>query len=169
MRYISILLMILLSPRAWGLEIKSDAFNNGNVIPTQYTCDSHDISPTLSWGSVPSGAKSLVLFCDDPDSPSKPWSHWVMFNIPPDKASLPTDVPKKGRLPDGAIQGINDFGRIGYSGPCPPPFGPHRYFFTLYAVDRTINLDENSTKQEVWEAIKGHIIAEAVIFGTYKR
>lgn len=169
MRYVLIFLMLLFSSRAWALEIKSNAFQNGSVIPAQYTCDADDISPALSWSDVPSGSASLVLICDDPDSPSKPWSHWVMFNIPPDKTGLPQDVPKIAKLRDGTIQGINDFGKVGYSGPCPPPYGPHRYFFTLYAVDTTLNLDENSTKQEVWEAIKGHIIAEAVIFGTYKR
>lgn len=161
--------MLFFSHPAFALEIKSDAFQNGGYINSQYTCDGEDISPALSWSDVASGTKSFVLICEDPDSPSKAWSHWVMFNIPAHKTSLPKNVRKIGVFDDATVQGLNDFGKVGYGGPCPPPNGPHRYFFKLYALDTAILLDENSTKEAVQEAIKGHIIGEAETFCLYDR
>jgi len=168
-RFILVFLMLFLPGYALAIEIKSDAFDDGGMINSKYTCDAENISPPLEWKDVFSNTKSFVLICDDPDSPSKSWTHWVLFNIPADKTSLSEGVPKTGTFDDGMIQGINDFGKVGYDGPCPPPTGPHRYFFRLYAIDIALVLDENSTKDAVLDAIKGHIIGEAVTFGTYER
>lgn len=154
---------------AKALEIKSDAFPNGGYISSQYACDSDNISPALNWSDVPSDTKSFVLICDDPDAPFKRWTHWIVFNIPKDKTNLSKNIPQIGILGDGMIQGINDFGRVGYGGPCPPPGRAHRYFFKLYALDSELDLDENSTKEAVLEAIKGHVISETETFGIYQR
>jgi hypothetical protein len=151
------------------LEIKSSAFENGGYIPEKYTCDSVDISPPLSWSDVPPNTKSFVLICDDPDAPYGVWVHWVIFNIPADQSELKEGISKKGVLEKGIIQGINDFGNIGYGGPCPPPGKSHRYFFKLYALDTTLDLEEGATKKSVVEQMKGHIIAETKIVGLYQR
>ncbi len=161
--------VLFFSTPAIALEIKSDAFQNGDYLPSRYTCDSDNISPSLKWNAVPSGTKSLVLICDDPDAPFKTWTHWVMFNIPKDKTNLLENIPQRGILGDGTIQGKNDFGKTGYGGACPPPGKPHRYFFKLYALDSVLKLDEDSTKQAVLEASRGHVISEAQIFGMYQR
>lgn len=161
--------LLFFSADAVALEIKSDAFQNGGYMPSQYTCDSDNISPSLSWNDVPSGTKSFVLICDDPDAPFKRWTHWVVFNIPKDKTSLSENIPQRGILDDATIQGINDFGKAGYGGPCPPAGKGHRYSFKLYALDSILDLDENSTKEAVLEASNGHVIAEAQTFGIYQR
>lgn len=164
-----ILLALLLPSCAWGLEIKSNSFTQGSKIPSEYACDSSDISPSLEWGGSPAGTKSFVLICDDPDAPAGIWSHWVIFNIPKEKTGLPENVAKTGRLGDGTIQGTNDFGKPGYGGPCPPPGRPHRYFFRLYAIDTVLSLKNDSIRGDVLKAIKGHILAEAELFGIYER
>ena len=169
MRCISVVLILFFSTPAFALEIKSEAFEKGGYINSEYTCEAEDISPALSWSDVPVGTKSFALICDDPDAPAKSWSHWVIFNIPADKANLAKDIPKIGRFDDGTIQGLNDFGKVGYGGPCPPPGRAHRYFFKLYALDTNLLLYENATKDDCLEAIKGHIIAEAETFGVYKK
>ncbi len=154
---------------AWGLEIKCDGFTPGGFIPSKHTCDSLDISPGLEWSGIPSGTKSIALICDDPDAPSGVWSHWVIYNIPGGKNSLGENVEKKSRLDDGSLQGINDFGKSGYGGPCPPPGNPHRYFFRLFALDTELSLKEGPSREDVLKAIKGHVLAEAEVFGVYKR
>lgn len=169
MRRILIFSLLFFPVFAFALEIKSEAFNNGARIPSKYTCDAQDVSPVLGWSDVAQGTKSFVLICSDPDAPFKAWTHWVIFNIPQDKRNLAEDVPKKGRLNDGSIQGVTDFGRTGYGGPCPPPGAPHRYFFKLYCLDSELLLNEKATKDEVLKAIKGHVIAEAQTYGVYSR
>lgn len=169
MRALLIFLILLFPATLSALEIKSSGFSGGKAIPSQYTCDSSDISPGLSWSDAPPGTKSFALICEDPDSSAKPWSHWVIFNIPAEKTGLPEDMPKRAVLGDGATQGINDFGQIGYRGPCPPPGKAHRYFFKLYALDAKIPLDQNAAKERVIQAIKGRVLAQAEIFGTYSR
>ena len=152
------------------MELKSSVFKNEGWIPTKYTCDGEDISPPLSWNGAPSGTKSFVLIMDDPDAPMGTWVHWVIYNIPATLKSLPEAVPPEHRLKNGAIQGKNSWGRIGYGGPCPPPpTGAHRYFFKLYAVDTTLSLASGASKEKVLESIKNHILAEAVLMGRYKR
>lgn len=169
MRYILAVLAIFFCSTCFALEIKSSAFNNGAEIETRYSCDADNISPALSWSGAPQGTKNFVLICEDPDSPSKVWSHWVVFNMPASKTGLDEGMPTTGTFDDGTVQGINDFGKPGYFGPCPPPTGQHRYFFRIYAIDTTLDLDEGATRDIVLSAISGHILAQAEIFGTYQR
>jgi Raf kinase inhibitor-like YbhB/YbcL family protein len=146
-----------------GLNIYSPAFKNNSHIPAKYTCDGQDLNPPLLIENVPSGAKSLALIVDDPDAPVGTWVHWVVWNIPPGSKEI-----KENSVPQDARQGINDFGKHNYGGPCPPP-GTHRYFFKLYALDTLLNLGANSTKADLENAMAGHIIEQAQIIGLYKR
>ncbi len=150
------------------MEISSTAFSHEDLIPAKYTCDSSDISPELTWSGVPGGAGSLALICDDPDAPGKTWIHWVIFNIPPSENGLPENVPADATLPGGARQGKNDFGKIGYGGPCPPG-GTHRYYFKLYALDRVLDLDPGATRADLEKAMGGHVIEECLLMGKYSR
>lgn len=159
------------APKAKGenkMEIKSTAFEDGGMIPAKYTCDDLDISPPLEWSNVPEGAKSLALICDDPDAPMGTWVHWVIFNLPPDTKGLPENMPSDASLESGAKQGMTDFGRTGYGGPCPPG-GTHRYFFKLYALDTELDQKEGITKARLLEAMGGHILAESRLIGKYTR
>ncbi len=150
------------------IKVKSTAFEEGGMIPKQYTCDGMDISPPLAWTSVPEGTKSIALICDDPDAPMGTWVHWVLFNLPPDTKELPENVPPQKRLGNGAIHGINDFRKIGYGGPCPPS-GTHRYYFKVYALDTEINLKAGITKRKLLKAMKKHILAEGQLMGKYSK
>ena len=152
------------------MNITSSAFNPGEEIPRKYTCDDIDVSPPFSWTGVPTGTKSLVLICDDPDAPLGTWVHWVVYNLPAETSHLPEAIQKTEALPDGTLQGKNDFLQIGYGGPCPPPgHGHHRYFFKLYAIDIKLNLKSGATKKDVLKTIDGHVLAEAKLLGKYKR
>jgi len=150
------------------IKIKSPAFEEGGMIPKQYTCDGRDISPPLEWTSIPEGTQSFALICDDPDAPMGTWVHWVLFDLPPNINSLPENIPPDRILPNGAKQGTNDFGNIGYGGPCPPR-GTHRYYFKIYALDTKLNLNPGLTKAELLDAMRGHILAEGQLMGRYKR
>ncbi len=150
------------------IKVTSTAFEQGGMIPKQYTCDGTDVSPPLAWTSVPEETKGIALICDDPDAPMGTWVHWVLFNLPADVKELPESVPPQERLENGAIQGTNDFRKIGYGGPCPPG-GTHRYFFKVYALDAEINLQAGATKRDLLKAMEGHILAEGQLMGTYKR
>ena len=153
------------------MEIRSSAFKGGEEIPRKYTCDDIDISPPLSWTGVPEGTESFVLICDDPDAPVGTWVHWVIYNIPAETAQLSASVQKTKELASGAQQGKNDFHRVGYGGPCPPPgHGYHRYFFKLYALDSMLGLKAGTaTKLNVLRAIDGHVLMETKMMGKYKR
>ena len=153
----------------FALEIESDSFGDNGNIPAIYTGLSSDISPGLKWGDVPEGTKSFALIMDDPDAPLGTWVHWVIYNIPASSRGLGKDVPKKDVLPDGTLQGVNSFRKIGYGGPYPPPGPAHRYFFKLYALDAVLNLSPGATKEELLATAKGHILAEAQIVGLFKR
>ena len=150
------------------MKLTSKAFDNNSTIPPKFTCDGEDISPTLSWSEPPASTKSLALICDDPDAPGKTWVHWVVYNLPPSTRSLPEAIPRGSNIPDGGLQGINDFRKLSYGGPCPPG-GTHRYFFKVYALDRMLDLKSGATKAEVEAAMKGHILAEAQLIGRYRR
>ena len=150
------------------MELTSTAFQHSSPIPVQYTCDGRDISPPLKWGSVPEGARSLVLICDDRDAPHGTWTHWVIYNIPAEVRELEAGVSTMETLANGASQGVNDFKRVGYSGPCPPS-GIHRYFFRLYALDAELKLKSRVRKQEVVRAMEGHVLAAVELMGTYRR
>ena len=151
------------------LEIKSSTFQNGAKILVRYTCDSLNVSPSLSWAGASAKTKSFALICEDPDAPSGMFIHWVIFNIPKEKNGLEENVPKKDLLTDGTAQGKNSSGKTGYTGPCPPPGKPHRYFFRLYCLDTKLSLKQPVNKTELEMAMKGHILAEAQVFGTYQR
>lgn len=150
------------------MEITSAAFQDGGLIPQKYTCDGEDVSPPLAWTDPPRETQSIALIADDPDAPRGTWVHWVIYDLPPDARELSEGVPPAETLPNGAKQGRNDFGKIGYGGPCPPR-GTHRYFFKLYALDRKLGLPAGKTKQELLEAMRGHVLTEAQLMGRYAR
>ena len=151
-----------------AMDLMSPAFSDGEMIPKKYTCDGADVSPPLEWSLVPSGTKSVALICDDPDAPMGPWVHWVYYDIPPETKRLPESIAPEKHTANGGKQGINDFRKIGYGGPCPPG-GTHRYFFKLYALDALLNLSPGATKKELLKAMEGHILGEAELMGKYKR
>ncbi len=155
-----------------NFEITSPAFPPNGEIPVIYTCDGKDISPPLEWTGIPPGTKSLVLIVEDPDAPDPRaprmvWTHWVLYDIPPTTHGLPEGV-SPDELPEGTRQGLNDWKRTGYGGPC-PPIGRHRYFFRLFALDTVLPDLGTPTKAKLEQAMKGHIIARAVLMGTYER
>ena len=168
-KVISFLLIVLMAHTAFALELGSEVFENKGYIPDRYTCDAQDFSPPLNWSDVPENTKSLALICDDPDAPFKIWVHWVVFNILPETMGLKEGISKEELAELSIIEGINDFGRVGYRGPCPPSGKAHRYSFRLYALGATLTLEEGASKKEVIEAIQGHIIAEAKLVGLYQR
>lgn len=155
--------------KAVSLTISSSSFGNGGTIPKKFTCDAEDVSPQLSWNGAPSGTKSFALLADDPDAPVGNWNHWTMWNAPAESHGLAEGVSKAGQLPDGTQQGMNDFRKIGYNGPCPPPGNPHRYYFKLFALDTKLTLKERSGKHELESAMKGHVLAQAEWMGKYGR
>jgi|Deesub1362B_J571_1020462.scaffolds.fasta_scaffold27118_1 hypothetical protein len=152
-----------------ALSISSPAFQEGGEIPAKYTCEGQDVSPELVWGEPPAGTQSFVLIMDDPDAPGGVFTHWVLFNLPVASRKLPEGVPAQAQLPDGSLQGKNDFGKIGYGGPCPPSGRPHRYQFTLYALDQPLDLKAGVSKKQVIQAMQGHILAQGRLTGTYQR
>jgi Raf kinase inhibitor-like YbhB/YbcL family protein len=151
------------------LLLSSSAFADGQAIPVRYTADGEDVSPPLTWDHVPDGTHSLALICEDPDAPRGIWTHWVLFNLPANLRKLDENVPKKPTLPNGAVQGNNDFRKPGYGGPSPPPGKPHRYFFKLYALDAPLNLQPGATRQQLLDAMHGHVLDEGQVMGAYGR
>ena len=125
---------------AMNIQLTSAAFADGQTIPAKYTCDGSDVSPPLAWTNSPASAKGFALIADDPDAPGGTWVHWVLYDLPAGTSALPEDVAKSQYIPGNAKQGLNNFRRLGYGGPCPPPGKPHRYFFKLYALDATLDL-----------------------------
>jgi Raf kinase inhibitor-like YbhB/YbcL family protein len=152
-----------------SIEVASSAFQAGGTIPKEYTGDGADQSPPLRWSEPPSGTKSLALICDDPDAPRGAWVHWVIFNLPAEARELGAGVPTTQTLSNGAKQGKNDFGNIGYGGPAPPKGKPHRYFFKLYALDVPLDLSPGATNAGLMTAMNTHILAEGQLVGTYRR
>jgi Raf kinase inhibitor-like YbhB/YbcL family protein len=154
---------------ATNLRLTSAAFSDGAAIPKKYTDDGEDVSPPLRWTEPPEGTQSFALVADDPDAPRGTWVHWVAYGIPASVRELPEGVPAEERIPQGGVQGRNDFDRLGYGGPAPPPGKPHRYFFKLYALDFMPDLPAGQTKAEVMQAIEDHVLAETQLMGTYGR
>lgn len=152
-----------------SFSMHSAAFANGAAIPKKFTCSGEDQSPVLEWSGAPPATKSFALIVDDPDAPGGTWVHWVIFNIPATSAGLHEGTEKKDRLPDGTRQGRNDFGKIGYNGPCPPPGRPHRYFFKLYALNTELGIAAGAGKAELERAMDGHILAKAAWVGKFGR
>lgn len=151
-----------------NLKVTSNAFKDGDMIPSLYTCDGKDISPAITFSGAPKETVSFALVADDPDAPMGTWVHWVVYNIPSDVNSLPENYPPDETMPDGTRQGITDFGGTGYGGPCPPS-GTHRYFFKVYALDKKINLVAIADKAALEQAMEGHILAKGQLMGKYKR
>ena len=150
------------------MKVLSSAFSHGGAIPPKYTCTGKDLSPPLAWSGVPPEAQSLVLIIDDPDAPDPAapkmtWVHWVLYNIPPGCKGLPEAVRA---LPAGTLEGVNDWKRTGYGGPC-PPIGRHRYFHRLYALDAILPDLHQPTRARLDAAMRGHVIAEGELVGTY--
>jgi len=138
-------------------------FANNEKIPSKYTCDGDDLAPVLTISDVPESAKELVLIVDDPDAPMGTWVHWLLYNIPVNTIKIDNN-----NLPSGVKQGLTDFKRLGWGGPC-PPYGEHRYFFKLYAIDKTLDLPEGATKAKLEAAINGHVIEKTELIGLYQR
>jgi Raf kinase inhibitor-like YbhB/YbcL family protein len=128
--------------------LRTNAFGSGEEIPAKYTCSGADVSPALSWSEPPANTQALALIVDDPDAPSGSFTHWVLYNLGPQEKELREGIPKTEQLPGGTLQGRNDFRRVGYGGPCPPPGKPHRYFFKLYALDTKLNLKRTRNRYE---------------------
>lgn len=149
--------------------LESPAFADGSTIPATYTCEGKNYSPSLKWKNSPPGTKSFALIVDDPDAPAGIWVHWVVYDMPANATALEEAVATAETLPDGTKQGVNDFGAIGYGGPCPPRGKPHRYFFKLYALDIKPAVRARATKAELEKAMEGHIVGAAELMGTYQR
>ena len=154
------------------MKLTSTNFIDQGEIPKKYTCDDEDVSPALTWSDIPEGAKSLALIVDDPDAPDPAnprmtWVHWVLYNIPAEAVSLPEAVSEKD-LPEGTLEGLNDWKRTGYGGPC-PPIGKHRYFHKLYALDIVLPDLGLPTKAKLEEAMQGHVLSKAELIGLYQR
>lgn len=149
------------------LTLTSPAFSHNEEIPSIYTCDGKNISPPLVWSDVPKEAKSLALIVDDPDAPGRTWVHWVLYNLPPESKGFPEGV-RAQQLPAGTKEGLNDFRSSGYGGPCPPS-GKHRYFHKLYALDTILPDLGVPAKAKLEKAMRGHILAEAELVGSYAR
>jgi hypothetical protein len=152
-----------------NLELTSTVFEAGASIPDKYTCEGEDVSPPLSWLGMPEGTQSLALICDDPDSTNGPWSHWVLYDIPPDQFGVEENVPADPQLEWGGVQGRNDFGNVGYGGPCPGRGAPHHYYFRLYALDEELDLPPGATRQQVLDRIQDHVLEQTELMGTYQR
>ena len=146
-----------------NMKLTSPAFEYDAVIPERFTCEGIDVNPELNIEDVPSAAVSLVLIMDDPDAPPKVWEHWTVFNIPATTVKI-----SENSVPEG-VQGMNDFKKVEWGGPCPPPGKVHHYNFKLYALDTILDLDSSATKTDVEEAMQDHILEETVLIGTYER
>lgn len=147
------------------MQLTSSDLTENERVPERFTCEGEDLSPNLQWTDVPEDATELALVCDDPDAPRGTFTHWVLWGLPPATRAVET-----GEVPDGARQGTNGFGSIGYRGPCPPPgHGLHHYHFTLYALGRSVDLEEGASVDELRAAIDGNVLAEATLIATYER
>src|SRR5712691_6987321 len=154
-----------------AFSLTSTAFKEGGAIPVKHTCDGADVSPPLAWSGAPPGTAAFALIADDPDAPAGTWVHWVLYDIAPTLSAIPENVAKVETLKElgGAAQGKNDFRRLGYGGPCPPPGKAHRYFFKLYALNARLGLSPAATKTDVERAMDGRVLATAQLMGTFAR
>ena len=147
------------------MRLNSPDISPGDPIPARFSCEGDDISPQLDWSDVPDRAQEVALICEDPDAPGGTFIHWAIHGLPPGSPGL-----ERGRVPAGAVEGVNDYGRAGYGGPCPPRgHGVHRYFFLLFALESSIDLAGGYTAGDLREAMEGRILEETSLMGTYKR
>lgn len=169
----SLTVTVLEGPQDSGEQVPfvlaASAFSEGESIPTRYSCDGEDISPAVAWSGVPKGTETLVVIMDDPDAPRGTWDHWVVFNIPADVRELREAQPATNQLPAVGVHGKNSWGNSEYGGPCPPSGTAHTYRFFLYAVDMTLELEAGASKQDILEAIDGHILGEDLLTASFGR
>lgn len=151
------------------IELTSPVFRDGEPIPSRYTCDGDDVSPPLQWRGVPEAAKSLAIICEDSEAPSGTFTHWLVYGLSPATSELPQGIHHLDVIPNGARQGINDSRRVGYGGPCPPKGSVHRYVFRIFALDRELPLKPAATRADLLEAMKGHVLDEGRLTGTFRR
>lgn len=170
---LSTLALIFASYGKDKLIVNTDAFQHGSFIPRKYTCEGQNISPSVSWYKAPSSTKSFVLIMDDPDAPIGTFTHWIVYDIPASVNSLDEGVSRSPMLPQGIKQGINDFGRVGYDGPCPPKHQTHRYFIKVIALDiKSLNLPPRADRETLDRALqmhREHIVGEGYIYGLFRR
>ncbi len=152
-----------------AFELRSPVFSSGEEIPVRHTCDGQDLSPALKWSDPPPNTGGFALIVDDPDAPAGTWVHWILYRAAALIRELPEGVPTRETIPPIGTQGLNDFGRVGYGGPCPPRGPAHRYFFKLYALDIELNLPPRKTKAELLKAMEGHVLGHAELMGRYRR
>lgn len=152
-----------------SITVTSPSFGGGAAIPPGHTCDGENHSPPLNWSGIPEGARALALVCSDPDAPGGTWIHWLAWNLPAGSTGLPRQVRQGDTLEGGGRQGSNDSGHRGYDGPCPPPGQPHRYYFTVYALDRLLELEAGAGKPALDAALAGHVMATGQLMGRYQR
>jgi Raf kinase inhibitor-like YbhB/YbcL family protein len=150
------------------MKVTSDAFKDGELIPAEHTCDGKNISPLLRWKGAPAGTQSFAVLADDPDAPGGDWVHWVLYDLPPTVDMLPGGLPPDAKLANAEKQGTNDYGKLGYGGPCPPS-GVHRYLFKVYALDRMLGLEAGLRKKDLLKAMEGHVLGMGTLTGKYKR
>ncbi len=148
-----------------AIAVSSTAFKEGSKIPVKHTCDGQNVSPAIDWGEPPPGTKSFALIVDDPDAPGGTFTHWVLFNIPGQARRLEENTKSR----EGAVQGKSGFGTPGYGGPCPPKGPAHHYRFNLYALDKVLDLKTGASKQQVLDAMKGHVLEQGLLTATYQR
>lgn len=151
------------------LRLATSAFKVGGAIPKKFTCDGADTSPALDWNDPPPGTRSFALIADDPDAPGGTFTHWLVYDLPAGQRRLPEGIARGGEIQGGGLQGVNDFQKTGYAGPCPPPGKAHRYYFRLYALDGKVNLRPAASRQELEPALQGHVLAHSEIMGKYQR
>lgn len=155
------------------MRLESPAFADGEPIPARHSCAAEDVSPELRWSGLPTGTKSLALIMDDPDAPAGAWVHWVVYDIPAEAQGLREGVSREPAQPDGSKQGVcwgvDDFSRVGYWGPCPPPGKVHRYSWRLYALGAPVGLPPKAAKDRLLAAMEGRILGSAELVGTYRR
>jgi Raf kinase inhibitor-like YbhB/YbcL family protein len=152
-----------------GITVTSAAFSPGQPIPVKFTGQGLNISPDLAWSGAPANVKSYVLVCDDPDAPGGTWVHWTIWNIPSSAARLSEGVTSDATLANGSIQGVTSSGRHGYGGPMPPKGNVHHYYFRMYALDTLLSLDASASRAQLDEAIRGHVLSQGQLMGTYQR
>jgi hypothetical protein len=152
-----------------AFELTSTAFESEETIPDRYTCEGADVSPVLEWSDAPEGTQAFALICEDPDAPGGTFTHWLLYNIPADRDGLPEGVDTDATLSWGAAQGRNDFGNVGYGGPCPPMGSTHRYYFRLYALDEALDLPPGVSRAQLLDEAEKHAIERTGLMGRYGR